>query len=233
MKPFVLGAIFARGGSKGVPQKNIRMLCGKPLIAYAIETARAVDSINDVIVSTDDSKIAEMARKYGANVPFMRPAELAADNTAEILAWKHAVKEYGRVTGKSVDILVSIPATSPLRLPEDVAACLNRLLSTDADVVMVVSEPHRNPYFNMVRLDADGNARPVMHGSGITRRQDAPPVFDITTVAYAVRVPFLMSCEKLWDGRIKTVVVPKERALDIDEPVDLELAEFYLRRKGF
>lgn len=233
MKPFILGAIFARGGSKGIPQKNIRTLCGKPLIAYAIETARSVKMIDDVIISTDDPEIAEAGRRCGASVPFMRPSELATDNTAEILAWKHAVKEYKDVTGKTVDILVSVPATSPLRSPDDVTACLNKLLSTDADVVMVVSEPRRNPYFNMVRLDAAGNARLAMDVSGIVRRQDAPPVFDITTVAYAVRAPFLMSCEKLWDGKVKTVTIPKERALDIDEPIDLELAEFYLRRKGF
>lgn len=209
MKPFILGAIFARGGSKGIPQKNIRTLCGKPLIAYAIETARSVKMIDDVIVSTDDPKIAEVGRKYGANVPFMRPAELATDNAAEVLAWRHAVKEYKNIAGKDADVLVSVPATSPLRSPDDVMACLNKLLSTDADVVMVVSEPRRNPYFNMVRLDAGGNARLAMDVSGIVRRQDAPPVFDITTVAYAVRTPFLMACEKLWDGKIKTVTVPK------------------------
>jgi N-acylneuraminate cytidylyltransferase len=232
MKPFVLGAVFARGGSKGIPQKNIKELCGKPLIAYAIEAARAVKGIDDVIVSTDDPRIAEVARQYGANVPFTRPAELATDTASEILAWKHAVKEYGRVTGKAVDVLVSVPATSPLREAKDVLHCLDRLLSTDADVVLTVTEPHRNPYFNMVRLDAEGNARVVMDGSGITRRQDAPAVFDITTVAYAVRAPFLLSCQGLMEGRVKTVTVPKERSLDIDDPLDFELAEFYLRRKG-
>ena len=232
MKPFVLGAIFARGGSKGVPQKNIRLLCGKPLIAYAIEAARAVKRIDDVIVSTDDVKIAEVATQYGAKVPFMRPAELAADTAPEILAWKHAVKEYERITGKAVDVLVSVPATAPLRGSVDVANCIERLLSTDADVVFSVTAAHRNPYFNMVKLDADGNARVVMDGSGVTRRQDAPPVFDVTTVAYAVRVPFLLSCQQMWDGKVKTVEVPQERSLDIDTLADLELAEFFLRKKG-
>lgn len=232
MKTFVLGAIFARGGSKGVPQKNIRLLCGKPLIAYAIEAARGVTGLDDVIVSTDDAAIAGVARQYGAAVPFMRPAELATDTASEILAWKHAVREYSQVTGKTVDVLVSVPATSPLRQNIDVANCLERLLSTDADVVISVAAPYRNPYFNMVRLDRDGNARLIMDGSGVTRRQDAPPVFDITTVAYAVRVPFLLSCDRLWDGKVKTVEVPVERSLDIDTLGDFELAEFHLGRKG-
>ncbi len=232
MKPFVLGCVFARGGSKGVPQKNIRLLCGKPLIAYAVETARAVKGIRDVIVSTDDEKIAGVARQYGAHVPFMRPVELASDTASEILAWKHAVKEYARVTGEVVDVLVSVPATSPLREVMDVQHCLDRLLSTDADLVLCVSEPRRNPYFNMVRLDMDGNARIVMDGAGVTRRQDAPLVFDVTTVAYAVRVPFLLSCARIWDGKVKVVEVPGERALDIDTPVDFEQAEFFMRRKG-
>src|SRR3989338_3099802 len=115
MKPFILGAVFARGGSKSIPRKNIQLLGGKPLLAYAIETARRISLIDDVIVSTDNKEIAEVAKQYGAKVPFLRPAELATDEAPMLLAQQHAVREYERLTKQKVDVLVSIPTTSPLR----------------------------------------------------------------------------------------------------------------------
>jgi len=231
VKPFVLGAVFARGGSKGIPGKNIKLLNSKPLIAYAIECAKAVKGIDAVIVSTDDAAIADTAKKFGAEVPFMRPAELATDSAPEILAWKHAIETYGKLKGKAVDILVSVPATSPLRTPEDVSQCLDALLDSDADGVIVVSQAHRNPYFNMVKLDDKGWASLVIPGQAGTR-QSAPQVFDVTTVAYAVRADLIRQGKRIFDGKLKVVKVPAERALDIDTPLDWDLAEFLLKRKA-
>ncbi len=231
-KPFILGAIFARGGSKGIPRKNIYPLNGKPLIAYAIKTGLAVSAIDDLIVSTDDKKIAGAARRFGARVPFMRPKILATDHSPEILSWKHAVKEYRKVTGRNADILVTIPTTSPLRNAGDVAGCLQKLLSNKADVVITVSEAQRNPYYNMVTMDKKGSVRIAsVAKKNLDRRQEAPKVYDVTTVAYAVRVPFLMKAGSLFDGKVKAVVVPRERALDIDSKLDLKLAEFFLKKR--
>ena len=232
MKPYILGAIFARGGSKGIPGKNVRLLNGKPLIAYAIETGLAVPLIDQLIVSTDDETIARVARQWGAQVPFTRPLELAADDSAEILSWKHALAAFEQLSGQKVDILVSIPATSPLREPGDVEQCLRKLLETRADAVVTVTDARRSPYFNMVRMDSAGNVRRVIETSqNFVNRQNVPPVFDLTTVAYAARAAYLRRAKSLWEGTVQAVVIPAERALDIDTFLDFEIAEFLIKRK--
>lgn len=221
-----IGFIFARGGSKGVPGKNIKPLAGKPLIAYAIETARACPHIETVIVSTDDLAIAEVAREYGAEVPFLRPAELAADSSPEWLAWQHAIRWVQGQRGE-FDTFISLPATSPFRSTADVTACIDTLRGDPAaDMVITVREAERSPYFNMVRLDDAGYARLVIEPTQtLARRQDVPVVFDITTVAYAARPSFVLNASHLFEGKVRTVRIPAERALDIDTPYDFMLAE--------
>ncbi|TCS72477.1 N-acylneuraminate cytidylyltransferase [Sulfuritortus calidifontis] len=218
--------IFARGGSKGLPGKNIKPLAGKPLIAHSIAIARQCARVETVVVSTDDAAIAEVARIYGAEVPFMRPAELSSDTAPEWLAWRHAVDWYQRERG-SFDIFLSLPATSPFRSLEDVNACLDLLASDrEADAVITVREAERSPYFNMVSLDKDGYANLVIRPkTSISRRQDAPRVYEMTTVAYAVRPAFINRADCLFAGRLRAVCVPVERAMDIDTPYDFMLAE--------
>jgi N,N'-diacetyl-8-epilegionaminate cytidylyltransferase len=218
--------IFARGGSKGLPGKNIKVLGGKPLIAYSIDIARKNPRLESVIVSTDDPAIAEVARAYGAEVPFMRPSEMATDTAPEWQAWRHAVKWYQRERGE-FDIFLSLPATSPFRSQEDVDACLD-LLAQDpnADGVITVRDAERSPYFNMVTLNDSGYAKLIIpHTGNIVRRQDAPEVFDVTTIAYAVRPAYILNGERLFDGRLRMVRVPSERALDIDTPYDFMIAQ--------
>jgi N-acylneuraminate cytidylyltransferase len=218
--------IFARGGSKGVPRKNIRPLAGRPLIAYAIETALACPSLGDVIVSTDDEEIAEVARRYGARVPFMRPDDLAGDTSPEWLAWRHAL-DWAEADGGPLDAFVSLPATSPFRAVADVEACIDTLRSApSADAVITVTASPANPFFNMVTLGEGNVANLAMApGGAIARRQDAPVMFDITAVAYAVRPRHIRGAERLFDGEVRAVEVPAERALDIDTPHDFWLAE--------
>ncbi|WLR92416.1 acylneuraminate cytidylyltransferase family protein [Shinella zoogloeoides] len=218
--------IFARGGSKGVPRKNIRLLDGKPLIAHSIEVGLATPGVETVVVSTDDAEIAEVARAHGAEVPFLRPAELAQDNSPEWLAWRHAVTWFEQERGP-FDCFVSLPATSPFRAVEDVTACIERIRQDPAtDAVITVTEASRSPYFNMVRLDGEQHAEIVLSsGAGISRRQDVPPVYDITTVAYAVRPRFILTAERLFAGTVSAVLVPVERAADIDTEFDFRLAE--------
>lgn len=218
--------IFARGGSKGVPRKNIRLLDGKPLIAHSIEVGLATPGVETVVVSTDDAEIAEVARAHGAEVPFLRPAELAQDNSPEWLAWRHAVTWFEQERGP-FDCFVSLPATSPFRAVEDVTACIERIRQDPAtDAVITVTEASRSPYFNMVRLDGEQHAEIVLSsGVGISRRQDVPPVYDITTVAYAVRPRFILTAERLFAGTVSAVLVPVERAADIDTEFDFRLAE--------
>jgi len=234
MKPYVVGAIFARGGSKGVPRKNVRLLAGKPLIAYAIETAQASPLIDRVIVSTEDHEIAAIARQYGAEVPFMRPLELASDDAPEWHAWQHAIRMLEDPRGeRKIDVFACIPPTAPLRSVRDVDVCIETLLESGADLVITVKPAQRSPYYNMVVLDEAGYARVVMPSDrSIQHRQDAPPVFDMTTVAYAARPDFVLSANSMHDGKVKAIVVPPERALDIDTELDLTFAEFLLSHRS-
>lgn len=222
-----IGFIFARGGSKGLPRKSVKLLGGKPLIVHAIEQALASSYIKRVIVSTDCEVIARIAQKHGAEVPFMRPAELASDTAPERLAWRHAI-EYVRANDKDsdFDVFVSVPTVAPLRKPEDIDACVEKLVSTDADTVFTVARTTRSPFFNMVTLDAEANARIVVPVESVfTRRQDAPACFDITPVCYASRPDAVLRHETLFGGVVKAVEVPVERAFDIDTPWDFHLVE--------
>lgn len=228
----VIGFVFARGGSRGVPGKNIREIDGKPLIAYAIETAKQVEVIVRVIVSTDDEEIAQIARQYGAETPFIRPAHLAQDKSSEWSAWQHAIREIEK-GGFRLGTFVSIPPTSPLRNSGDIAACIALLNEGNADLVYTVTETDRNPYFNMVTVDDDGFAHvAISPDKAVHRRQDAPVVYDSTTVAYAARPEFILNHDHMFEGRVKVVVVPAERALDIDSELDFSLAEFYMKRRS-
>ncbi|MEI9897791.1 MAG: acylneuraminate cytidylyltransferase family protein [Chthoniobacter sp.] len=229
----IVACIFARGGSKGVPRKNIRLLGGKPLIGRAIEAALASSLIDRVIVSTDDAEIAGVARRFGAEIPFMRPAELATDQASEWLAWKHAAQFLrAEPGGAEVGALVSVPTTSPLRITEDVDAAIRAFDPATTDAVIAVREAQRNPYFNMVRIDSDGYARLVMaQAGGPTRRQDVPPIFDVTTVADVAGIDYILSSPSFFAGRIKAVEVPASRSIDIDSEDDLAMAEFLLQRR--
>jgi N-acylneuraminate cytidylyltransferase len=236
MKPHVVAGIFARGGSKGVPRKNVRPLGGKPLIAWAIEAARASALINRVIVSTDDPEIAEVASRFGAEVPFLRPAELAGDDSPELSAWQHAIRSIDGVVGsRKCDVLVSVPATSPLREVEDIDACILALLDGDADAVISVRAAERSPYFNMVTMDPAGYVKLVIQpDTDVSRRQDVPAVYDVTTVAYAARPAYVLSARTILQGRVRAVIIPSERALDIDTELDFGIAEYLigLRTQG-
>jgi N-acylneuraminate cytidylyltransferase len=226
----VVAFIFARGGSKGLPHKNILPLIGKPLIVYSIETALALPRVSRVVVSTDDEEIAEISRRAGADVPFLRPSELASDNAPEWLSWQHAIRTL-REQGETVDVFLSLPPTSPLRTPHDVDCCLDALLDNQTEIVISVREAERSPYFNMVRLDADGVCHLAMDGK-LHRRQDAPELFDITTVAYVARADFVMSSARIFDGRVRAVLIPRERALDIDTHFDMLIAEALMGKVG-
>ncbi len=232
VRRYVLGAVFARGGSKGIPDKNLRRVAGRSLVAWAVKAGLRAAGLDRLILSTDDPGIAEEGRRAGAEVPFLRPEGLAADDTPEILAWRHAVDWVERDQGRPVDVLVSIPPTAPLREAEDVVRCLEALLDSDADAAVTVTAARRHPAFNMVRVEGDGTVRLwEERGDRIHRRQDAPSAFDVATVAYAVRTRFLRRARHLFEGRLRAVEVPPERAWDIDTPADLEAADCLLRRR--
>jgi CMP-N-acetylneuraminic acid synthetase len=228
-----IGFIFARGGSKGLPGKNLLKLQGQSLLERAIRCAQAVQRIDLVVVSTDDPAIEAEALTCGATVPFRRPATLSTDNAPEWLAWRHAVEWAQSTYGiDGFNRFVSIPATAPLRSPEDIDACINLFEASDCDAVITITEGQRNPYFNMVRMMESGLIEIALRQDiQIAQRQAAPEIFDITTVAYVVAPSFIMQSSRLMDGRIKGIPIPKERAVDIDDIWDFRMAEVYMRHK--
>lgn len=224
----ILGLIPARGGSKGVPKKNIRLVAGKPLIAYTIECARKCSSLDRVVVSTDSEEIATIARTYGAEVPFMRPAELASDTAAMVPVLEHAIAEIERRSGEQVEFLVLIDSTAPLRIPEDIEQALTICKQDDCDAVISVNAPHRNPYFNMVK-EENGYVRLICEPERlVSRRQDAPPVYDVNTVVWIWRRKALMEDHARIPKRTKLYLVPKERSIDLDTEFDFKFLEHQL-----
>lgn len=219
--------IFARGGSKGVPGKNLYPVAGKPLIAHSIHSALASRSVGHVVVSTDDERIADAARRHGAQV-LARPAKLAEDATPELLAWRHAIDSFPSLFDRpDPQPFISLPATAPLRAPQDVDAAVARFQEGACDVLFGISPAHRNPYLNMVTVDPAGLLRLVIPSTA-ARRQDVPEVYDVTTCVYIGNAGYLRTCNRLMEGRVGHVVIPPERALDIDTPFDLYLAELML-----
>lgn len=225
----VVCIIPARGGSKRLRGKNIKDLVGKPLIAYSIEQAKESKYIDRVIVSTEDSVIAEVSKKYGAEVPFIRPKELATDESSVIDVLLHAIEW---LEGENYDfqILVLLHVTTPLRDIEDIDRSIELLADTNADSIFSVAEAYRNPYFNMVEIDKDGKAHLVKKSNFVTR-QSAPQVFDMNSSIYVWWKNTLKKNKKTISEGSKIYIMPKERSVDIDDMIDFNIAEMLLKEK--
>ena len=227
-----IALICARGGSKGLPGKNIRPLNGTPLIGWSIKIAKEIERVSRVIVSTDSKEIAKIALEYGAEVPFMRPENLALDNSPEWSVWRHSINYLENQQSEKIDVLVVLPVTAPLRSINDVNKCIDLFEKGGVDSVITVSESNRNPYFNMTSNDSKGYSSLVIQSDkGIVRRQDAPQVFDMTTVAYVVDANFVKEFNGIFEGKVKSVIIPPKRSIDIDTMLDFEIAEFFLLNK--
>lgn len=227
----VVAFIFARGGSKGLPRKNVLDFCGKPLIAWSIEQANSVQKIDRVIVSTDCEEIAKLAVKYGAEVPFMRPSELGQDTSPEWDSWRHALNYIREEQGSYPEVIVSVPTTSPLRSVSDIEKCIDLFQKEKPDAVITVTDAQRNPYFNMVKETTNGRSSLVFEpAENISNRQAAPKIYDMTTVAYVVKSDFVIKNTSLFDGDVVHVHVPRERAIDIDHKIDFDFAELIMKK---
>jgi N-acylneuraminate cytidylyltransferase/CMP-N,N'-diacetyllegionaminic acid synthase len=226
----ILATICCRGGSKGVKGKNIKFLKGKPLIAYTIEVAKQSSLINNLIISTDSREIADVAKQFGASVPFMRPADLASDTASKWPVFIHAVEEYEKYAGAQIDYLVDLDVTVPLKTSADIDGAIKLALSdSQIDVVITGYEPERNPYFNMMEVKANGFAEIVKQGDKpIVRRQDAPQVYSLTPAAYVIKRSALYEYEHWSKARCKIHPMPRERAVDIDTDIDFKMIEFLM-----
>jgi len=231
----VLCVIAARGGSKGVPGKNIRTLLGKPVITWAIEKARKTPEIDRVVVSTDSQDIADVARVAGAEVPFLRPAALARSDTGKFQVWQHALAACEEYYGESFELYVDIDCTNPLLDQYDVSNTISRFREDHkrgVDAVFTVAKARRNPYFNLVEPDDTGALRMSKScGPTVLSRQKAPSVFEHIAGVYVMDTDFLRSANHLLDGHAEGYEVPEEKALDIDSELDFLLIKFLMERK--
>lgn len=221
MKTFAL--IPARGGSKGIPRKNIKLIAGKPLIAWTIEAALRSSLLSAVVVSTDDPEIADIARRAGAQVPFMRPAELAQDQTPGLDPVLHALDQLPQF-----DSVLLLQPTSPLRTKDDIDACLQLALLHKALSVVSVSEADSHPYW-AYRVTAGQALTRFVDAEPIARRQDLPPAFTLNGALYFAKVNWLRSSGSMLGPDTLAYVMPKERSVDLDTPLDWKFAELLLK----
>ena len=224
MKPLVI--IPARGGSKGIPHKNIKLLGGKPLICRAIDNARAVAPDSDICVSTDDSEIIQVVEDYGLKVPFIRPTELAADNSGTYEVLLHALSFYEQ-QGRTYDTIILLQPTSPFRRDEDISESL-KLYSPDVDMVVSVTEARANPYYNCFETDSDGFLH-VSKGDGkYIRRQDAPKAWEYNGAIYIIN-PQSLKRKSLGEFKRRRMYEMDElHSLDLDTPLDWRIAELLI-----
>lgn len=230
---FILGTICCRGGSKGVPGKNIKLLNGKPLIAYSIDAAQQSSLLNETIVSTDSTEISDVAIMHGIKTVIQRPAELASDTASKWPVFIHALETYEQKNNCTVDYLVDMDVTVPLKTAADIDGAIQLALNdTNVDVVITAYEPERNPYFNMMETDDNGYAQIVKQSAKpIVRRQDAPEVYSLCPAAYVVKKEALYKYEHWSKATCKLFVMPRNRAIDIDTAFDFSLVEFIMQQQ--
>lgn len=225
-----LAIIPARGGSKGIPGKNIVPLLGRPLVAYTIEAARKSRWIGRVLVSTDDPEIAAASKRFGAEVPFLRPAELARDETPTLPVLQHVLAQLKSAEKYEPEIIVLLQPTSPLRRVEDIDRAVALLHQTGADSVVSLCAAEHSPYW-MNRLEGDRVLPFLDNVPEYERRQDLPPVYRLNGAVYATRRRILMEQDRLLGEDTRGIVMDAESSVDIDTPLDLRIAMLILQER--
>lgn len=224
--PKILYFIPARGGSKGIPGKNIKELNGKPLIYYTIDAAREVAADEDICVSTDSREIADVVRQRGLDVPFIRPDYLSTDTASTDDACRHALRFFAD-QGKQYDLLVILQPTSPFRKSRHIREAIDHF-EPGLDMVVSVTEATSNPYFVMFKEDGEGYLQQLMQAS-YTRRQDCPRVWEYNGAVYVVNVESIMSMATGSFKRKKKYVMDVDSSIDLDTPRDWMMAEILLK----
>jgi len=227
--PKIVCAIFARGGSKGLPGKNLLQINNRSLIEIAISHANQAAGVEEVFVSTDSQQIAKTAKSVGAKIPFMRPPELADDSSPEWDSWKHLLETIVPKYELKDTFLLSIPTTAPLRSISDIDGCVSLATQDKSlDGAICVTKSRVHPNFNLLRRNgpqtfkifAESPQRGLPH-----RRQDADSAWEIVPSAYCMRADFVLNSQSMWEGKIGGFEVPLERSIDIDSEFDLRVAK--------
>lgn len=220
--------IFARGGSKGIKDKNIKLFNKKPLIYYSINLAKKIKQIKKVFVSSDSKKILKIAKKFGAHT-ILRPKELSKDHSSEIDAWKHAVS-FLKKKGEKFDNFVSLPCTSPLRKEIDIKTALKKI-KKKKDFIIGISKSSNSPNFNIVNI-IKKRVRLLDTNKISKNRQKSDKIFNITTIIYACNSELILTIKKTyWECNVKYIEIPKIRSIDIDDIFDFKLAEIIYKKK--
>jgi len=223
----ILAIIPARGGTKGLPRKNIRMLAGKPLIAWTIEEAKKARYIDRLILSSEDNEIIDTAKQLGCEVPFVRPAELAMDETPGILPILHAID----TINDKYDYVVMLQPTSPLRQAIDIDGCIEMCLTQKAPACISVVEPGESPYL-MFKIDNNGLTVPITDlGFTTARRQDLPRTYAINGAVYVFNTDWIKKNPVFMTSETRFFIMPRERSWDIDTTLDLKICDFLLSNK--
>jgi len=227
-----LCTICARGGSKGVLNKNIRILMDQPLIVHTLNQARATNLFDAIAVSSDSDDILNCARNWGCDYVIKRPSELATDEAPKLPAIRHCFSEVERLAGKSYDTLVDLDATSPLRTPDDIRKAVEYLEIGGAGNVISVMPSRRSPYFNMIEIGEDGavNLSKSLE-KNIYRRQDAPKSYDMNASIYVWNRESLFTEEKIINANTRAYIMPEDRSIDIDSELDFQLVEFLMKNR--
>lgn len=226
----ILCTICARGGSKGVKNKNIKELNGKPLIAYTIEQAKASGLFEHIVISTDSDNIASVAKQYGAEVFFKRSEEMASDTAGKLDVIKDAFKRSEEYYNKTFDYLIDLDATAPLRSVEDIINSFNQFKENNNDNLITAMPSRRSPYFNLVEQDKDGKVYLSKKLDGaVVRRQDAPKSYDMNASIYIWKRDVILNESSLFLEKTGLCVMPEERSIDIDNELDFKFVEFLMK----
>ena len=227
-----LCTILARAGSKGLKNKNMRDLLGKPLIAHTIAQAKSCELFKAVAFSSDSEALLDRVKKWGVDHVVRRPDELATDEAPKIPAVQHCVKEVERITGVRYDTIVDLDPTSPLRLISDIEGAVQLLETKKVSNVITAAPARHSPYFNLIELDERGVARlskPMKHQA--LRRQDAPPCYDINASVYVWQRDALFQNNWIFFEDTLLYVMPRERSIDIDSELDFEFVEYLMHKQ--
>ncbi|MCG3663353.1 acylneuraminate cytidylyltransferase family protein [Aliarcobacter butzleri] len=228
----ILCTICARGGSKGVKNKNIKELNGKPLIAYTIEQAKASGLFEYIVISTDSDDIANIAKQYGAEVFFKRSFEMASDTAGKLDVIKDAFKRSEEHYNKTFDYLIDLDATAPLRIVEDIINSFKQFKENDNDNLITAMPSRRSPYFNLVEQDKDGKVYLSKKlDSAVIRRQDAPKSYDMNASIYIWKRDIILNENSIFLEKTGLYVMPEERSIDIDNELDFKFVEFFMKER--
>ena len=235
-KDKILCVIGARGGSKGVPNKNIKDILGKPLIAWTISQAKKSSMIDRVIVSTDSREVAYISKNYGAEVPFIRPSELAQDSSPKFDIFKHALSFCEKKYKEEYDIYVDLDCTNPLRETSDIDKAIKLFIKNrkTIDALITICEARKNPYFNLLEQNERGHLKLSKKNIDFTvvRRQDAPKVYELVASINILSPKYIKKSSNLLDGNIIGYDIGNYKSLDIDSSFDFEIIEYLMGKRN-